>query len=122
MDQRQIVRLIAVGRVALGVTALVAPRRLGALAFGAPRAAGALVMATRMLGARDLVLGLGALRALDQDIDAPTWARAGAAADAADAAAALLSLGRIPARHAVPTVAVAAGSAIASFRAAPRLG
>jgi hypothetical protein len=120
MDQRQIVRMIAVGRVVIGVLALAAPRRIDSSLFGV-RSSGALTMATRMLGARDLVLGLGTLRALDQDVDPATWAKAGAAADGADAVAAVLALGRVPASRALPTTIVAAASAALSARASTRL-
>ena len=80
------------------------------LLFGSRAPRGTLTMATRMLGARDLVLGLGTLRALDRDADAATWAKASAGADAGDAVAAFLVLGAIPTSRALPTAAVAAGA------------
>jgi hypothetical protein len=121
MDQRQIVRMIAVGRVALGVFALAMPRVTSSLMFGARVSRGPLTMATRMLGARDLVLGLGTLRALDRDADPATWAKASAGADAGDAIAALLVLRAIPTSRALPTVAVAGAAAALNAHAAPRL-
>ena len=122
MDQRQIVRLIAAGRVALGVLALLAPRTTTSLMFGARSPRGALTMATRMLGARDLALGLGTLRALDQDADPASWAAASAAADAVDAVAAVSVLRAIPRSRALPTVAAAGAAAVLGARAATRLG
>jgi hypothetical protein len=121
MDQRQIVRMIAAGRVALGVKALVAPRGLAALAFGGGPHSGAMVMAVRMLGARDLVLGLGTLRALDRDEDPATWAKASAAADAVDAVAATLAPRAIGLPRTAFTLAAAGISAAAGTRASTRL-
>jgi hypothetical protein len=121
MDQRQVVRMIAAGRVVLGVVATTAPRRTAALAFGAERSRGALTMATRMLGARDLVLGLGTLRALDRNADPAGWATAGAVADAIDAVAALSVIRTVPASKVAASFLAAAAAAILGTRAAPHL-
>jgi peptide-methionine (R)-S-oxide reductase len=122
MDQRQIVRMIAVGRVALGAFALVAPRLTSSLMFGHRTSRGPVTMATRMLGARDLALGLGMLRALDRDADPASWSAASAVADAGDTVACVLVLGAIPTSRAVPTIAASAGAAVLGARAASHLG
>jgi hypothetical protein len=122
MDQRQIVRMIAVGRVALGAIALLAPRATASLLLGHRASRGAVAMTTRMLGARDLALGLGTLRALDRDSDPAAWTNASALADAGDAVASVLVLGAVPTTRAVPTIAVSAGAAVLGARAASRLG
>src|SRR5690606_2529086 len=86
MDQRHVVRMLAMVRIAIGVVAFVAPRRAGALAFGARTPSPAFEQVTRAFGARDVVLGVGTLRALDRDVDAEGWARMSAAGDASDVA------------------------------------
>jgi len=107
MDQRHVVRLLAVARVAIGVVAIAAPRRAGSLVLGSRGRDRGVALIVRAFGVRDLVLGLGTLRALDQDADPATWAKLSAACDAADAAAALLAAPALsPAR-----VVLGAGSA-----------
>ena len=83
--------MLAAARVAIGVLAVVAPGPAGAMLFGGNANSPALRLVTRSFGARDIVLGLGTLRALDQDVDAAGWARASAASDGADAVAALVA-------------------------------
>lgn len=62
----------------------------------------------RALGARDLVLGLGAVRT-----GSAGWAAAGAGADALDALITLGSFGELPRKGRLAVLAAAGGSAIA---------
>jgi hypothetical protein len=122
VDQRQVVRVLAVGRVAVGVVAFVAPRHAATMLFGREADSPALRAVTRSFAARDLVLGLGTLRALDQDVDAAGWARAGAASDAADAVIAIASARGLTRWRALAGAASAVVAATAGYRAASRLG
>jgi len=111
MDPRSLVRLQALGRIALGggmalAPGLVAGAWVGGVADkpeGQPLAVG--------LGARDVALGLGALRALHAGHGAGDWVRAGMVADAADLVATLRARDRLP-PLAVPAVTVLAGSSV----------
>ena len=114
--------MLAAARVAIGVLAVVAPGPAGAMLFGGNANSPALRLVTRSFGARDIGLGLGPLRALDQDVDAAGWARASAASAGADAVAARGAARRIPAWRAVLGAGSAAVAATAGYRAASRLG
>lgn len=115
-----LIRGIALARVAIGVVATVAPAAASRFQFGSAPPAQA--MTVRMLGARDLGLGLGALLAARHDSTALRgWADAGALADAADAAAFLRSGRRAGVRVRRITALVAASSAACSAWAARRL-
>ena len=78
MDWRQVARLLAVGRVMVGVGLLVATRPAGRLWMGAAADHPTTRFAIRTMAGRDLALGLGTLRALDQDEGARTGAGRGA--------------------------------------------
>ncbi len=107
---------VAVGRVGLGVAALVSPSvparpwvgssadELGAQVFG------------RALGARDLALGLGALAALRKAPSGPrpagAWYAAGALSDALDLAVTAAAWPRLPRKTRWLIAASAGGAAI----------
>lgn len=63
MDPRQLIRLIAAGRIGFGVALLAAPERTTTLWFGRDAGRAGTQVAVRAVGARDLALGLGALTA-----------------------------------------------------------
>jgi hypothetical protein len=112
MDPRSLARLQALGRLALGAGLVAAP---GAVAGGwvggvaDKREGQALAIG---LGARDVALGAGALRALSAGYGAGGWVRAGMLADAADLVATLRARHRLPAL-AVPAVVALAGGSVA---------
>jgi hypothetical protein len=117
---RLLVHTIAVGRIAIGAVATLAPAAAGRFQFGS--APPAQTLAIRMLGARDLGLGLGALLAVRHGSPALRgWAQAGALADAVDAAAFAGSGRRAGVRAARLTTLVAGSSAACSLWAARRL-
>ena len=111
MTARTLARLQAFGRVALGGGLALAP---GLVAGGwvggvADRREGqALAIG---LGARDVALALGTLRALSYGRGAAPWLRAGIVADAADLAATLRARDTLP-PVAVPAVAAIAGGSV----------
>jgi hypothetical protein len=108
---------VAVGRVGLGVAALVSPSvparpwvgssadELGAQVFG------------RALGARDLALGLGALTAVRETSagsrSVGAWYAAGALSDALDVAVTLATWRRLPRATRWLVAASAGGAAVA---------
>ena len=110
MDHRQIVRVLACARIAVGATLLAAPRRAGGRWIGPVTEDGAARLAVRALAARDLAIGIGTLRALSGEEPARPWALAGAASDLVDAAATVLALRQVGLRRALPTIVVALGA------------
>lgn len=91
LQDEDLATLLSAARVAIGVAAWIAPRRFGR-AWTGERSDGALgPMALRGLGARDIALGLGTLRALGNGSSVKPWLEMQAIADASDAASTLLS-------------------------------
>jgi hypothetical protein len=124
IDTRILALLLARGRVVVGVIAAALPGLAAGTAPG-ERSPGNRAFA-RMLGARDLALGLGAITTLKERTQDAEWVGMGAAVDLVDGAALLLTRG-LPARaRLVGLVAFGAGvagilaaRALADERAAP---
>ena len=111
MTARTLARLQATARVALGAGMTVAPGLIagGWVGAAADRRPGqALAIG---LGARDVALALGTLRALSRRRGARPWLQAGIAADLADLAATLRARDELP-PLAVPAVAAMAGGSV----------
>src|SRR5688572_15403339 len=97
MDARTLVRAQALGRIAFGAALLVAPGAVaGAWVGGPAERGGGRVLAVSM-GARDLAIGVGALRAVGRSDGAAAWIRAGVLADTADLVATLRERDELPA-------------------------
>ena len=108
----QLARGQALARVVLGTALLVAPAPITRVWIGrVARAPGARALA-QGLGARDVAIGLGTLRALSAGSGASPWVRAGVAGDAADFLATLVAWRALPTSGAL-AVATLAGSATA---------
>ena len=75
----------------------------------------------RMIGGRDLVLGLGVAIALDRGAPVRGWLEACAVADTVDLVSCVLARDEMPRSAYVNTVALAAGSALAGLWLARRL-
>ena len=91
LQDEDVATLLSATRVAIGVAAWVAPRRFGR-AWTGERSNGPIgSMAIRGLGARDIALGLGTLRALGNGKSVKPWLEMQALADASDAASTLMS-------------------------------
>jgi hypothetical protein len=107
-------RAVAAGRVALGLTALAWPSVPARPWVGATADDLAARVFGRALGARDVALGLGALRALQRTATEPgsacSWVAAGALSDALDVVASLWSWRELP-RGSRWLVAASAGAA-----------
>jgi hypothetical protein len=91
MERRDVAVGLARGRVAIGVVALLAPAFVSRMMIGGDGSGGGTTMFARMVGARDLGLGLGLLIALHRGAPVRGWLEASAVVDGIDAAACLLA-------------------------------
>lgn len=110
MDDTRAALLLARARIAIGLAAVGAPG-LAARALSGRRASGVEPLLARMLGARDLTLGLGTVIALDRGAPVRGWLEASAFSDAADFVSSLLARSRMSPCAYVGTLALASGSA-----------
>lgn len=95
LDERDLARLLSLGRMAFGTFAFLAPRRFGKLWTGEEPTDVTSKVAMRSLGARDVALALGTLLALEGDGRPSRWLEAQAIADASDVFSTLSSWGRL---------------------------
>ncbi len=91
MKQRDLAVTLARGRIAFGVVSLLAPSLVARTMTGGDESEGATRLFVRMIGARDLGVGLGLHVALDRDAPTRGWLEASAVIDGIDAAACLLA-------------------------------
>jgi hypothetical protein len=77
-----------------------------------------MVWMIRAFGIRDVVLGGGALVALNSDEGAPQWVMAGAIADSSDIAAAVAFRDELGTRSLVATLALAVPAAALGWKSA----
>jgi hypothetical protein len=91
MEARDLAVSLAGGRIAIAVASLLAPGLVGRTMAGADGVSGATRLFARMVGARDLGLGLGVLLALDRGAPLRGWLEASALVDGIDAGACLLA-------------------------------
>ncbi len=122
LDHRHVVRIVAAGRVAIGVAALVAPRFVGGTWAGDGGSGRSSSVMVRALGVRDLALAYGTLRALENNSDVATWARMCAAVDGGDAIATVMARGALPPVRRDLIGLVAGGAAALQATAADKLG
>jgi hypothetical protein len=80
----RIAAMVAVARTGIGVVALAAPATAGGVLLGARAKRPANRFLIRLVGVRDVVLGLGLLDALRRDDAAARLAAMGAVSDSAD--------------------------------------
>jgi hypothetical protein len=113
---------LALNRVAFGIAYLVAPSKTAGGWVGSVARDPASHVLTRALGARDLVLGLGALGAMWRgEPTARPWFAAHAIADATDLAATIASRRRLPRDGYRFGVAMAGASTAVAVLGAARL-
>ena len=106
MEARDVAVGLAGGRVAIGVVSLLAPGLVGRAMMGPDGDSGGTRLLLRVIGARDLALGLGVLAALDRGTPVHGWLRASAVVDGLDLAGSVLAR-----HHLRPTVFPAAAGA-----------
>jgi hypothetical protein len=90
MEERDLAVTLARGRIAFGVVSLVAPGLVARMMTGGGSEGGTRLF-VRMVGARDLGVGLGLQLALDREAPTRGWLEASAVVDGIDAAACLLA-------------------------------
>lgn len=115
MEPRDIAVAIARGRIALGASALLAPGLAGRLMFGRDASGSGPRLLARMIGGRDIALGLGVVIALDRGAPVRGWLEASALADSVDLASTLIVGDEIPRGTYVSIVASAVGAALAQI-------
>lgn len=121
MDYRQLVRSLAVGRVAIGAALVLVPSLAARGWAGDEASRPATKVFLRALGIRDLALGVGTLRALDRGEDPVPWARYGAAADGVDAAATVVGYRSLAPRGRFAVLLLAAAAAAGGALAAEQI-
>ena len=94
LNARNVALMLARGRVAVGAVAILLPRVAAAVAPGANTGSGTRALG-RMLGARDLALGVGAITCLKEQTQDAEWVGMGGAVDIVDGLA-LLFTRRLP--------------------------
>ena len=112
---------LARGRVAIGVVSLLAPAFVGRMMTGRDGSGGGTTLFARMVGARDLGLGLGLLIALGRGAPVRGWLEASALVDGIDAAACLLARDHIRTSMFPGAVGLAAAGALLSVWLARQL-
>lgn len=100
--------------MAIGLASLLAPGLVARTVTRSERSGGATNLFARMVGARDLGLGLGALIALDRGAPVRGWLEASALVDGVDVAACLLARDHIRTSVLPGVVALAATGALLS--------
>jgi hypothetical protein len=120
---RALATALAVNRCAFGAGYLLAPGTAGAGWIGGVARDPRTAVFTRALGARDLALGLGALRTLrsGDDPQARAWFAGHALSDGADLAATLLARRALPAKGAAFAAVMAAVSTAIAIAGATAL-
>jgi hypothetical protein len=115
MDPRDAALAIGRTRMALGLAAIVVPGLATRLMFGRRGDNPGGRLFARMLGGRDLALGLGVVIAVDRGAPLRGWLEAGALADAVDCIGALVAREDLPARTVAGAAAASGGAAIAGL-------
>jgi hypothetical protein len=121
LDHRQVARLIAGVRIVVGAALVIAPRTIGRQWIGEDADGAGSRLFIRAMGARDLALAVGTMRALNHRGPARDWVFASAASDAADVGATVLALPRIGLRRGLPSAVTAGLASVVGFAAASRL-
>ena len=121
MDDRSLARSIALGRILFGLLMLFAPTKVLSRASGdsgdSGEAGGPFVWLARSFGIRDVVLGAGAMVELSDPEPEARWVTAGAMADTADAAAAIVWHRELGAAGTAATLALAVPAAAGGWKA-----
>jgi hypothetical protein len=113
-----VARLLAWGRILFGGFALLAPRRFERMWVGDATEGTPSHMAIRGLGGRDVAIGLGILKAMEQGGRVRGWLEAGAVADASDALGTLGAWGELPKWKALPLFLLEVGAAYVGMQTA----
>jgi hypothetical protein len=113
-----VARLLAWGRILIGSFALVAPRRFERMWIGDATEGTPSHMATRGLGGRDVAIGIGILKTMENGGPVRGWLEAGAVADASDALGTLSAWGALPKWKALSFLVLEVGAAYVGMQTA----
>jgi hypothetical protein len=114
MQRTDLAVSLARARIAIGAVSLLAPELVGRTMTRRDRSDGGTPLFARMVGARDLGLGLGLLVALERGAPVRGWLEASAVVDGIDAAACLLARRHIRTSVLPAAVGLAAAAALLS--------
>jgi hypothetical protein len=114
MEERDLAVGLASGRVAIGLASLLAPGPVARTMTGDEGPGGGTILFARMVGARDLGLGLGTLIALHRGAPVRGWLEASALVDGVDVAACLLARDQLRTSVFPGVVVLAASGALLS--------
>ncbi len=118
----RLAQLVALGRIGIGCTALVAPTVMTRPWIGDPAGTPYARLLARTMAGRDLALGVGTLRALGiDDAEARPWVALAGMADAVDATVTVLAFRHLPPVTRWVVLASTVGAAVVSFRVAVSL-
>jgi hypothetical protein len=118
MEGRDLAVSLAGGRIAIGAVSLLAPGFVGRTMIRSGGSEGGTRLFARMVGARDVGLGLGLLIALNRGAPVRGWLEASAVVDGIDATACLLARNHIRTRVLPGALGLAAAGALLSARLA----
>jgi hypothetical protein len=119
---RRLAQVVALGRIAIGCTALAAPTLMTRPWIGDAAGSPDTRLLARTMGGRDVALGIGTLRALGvDDGEARPWVALAGMADAVDATVTVLAFRRLPPVTRWAILASTVGAALVSFRVAAAL-
>jgi hypothetical protein len=121
MEDATLALALARARIGLGGFMIAAPKPAVRKFFGRPEAVGVEGQLTRMVGVRDLTLGLGTMIALDKGTPVRGWLEASAFADAGDCLTTLLGRRQMSQTAFMGTMITASLSAVACLLLARRL-
>jgi hypothetical protein len=113
MEPRDIAVGLSRGRIAIGAAALAMPGLASRVMFGRDGARPGTRAFARMLGGRDVALGLGVVIALDRGAPVRGWLEACALADSVDLVTCMLAGNDIPRAARLNTIVLAGGAALA---------
>ena len=99
------------GRLAFGAGLMAAPGGVGGMLLGDEAREPAVRIGLRTYGTRDVVLGLGILRAVTGQGDVAAWLVAGIASDVLDTAVQLAEWSDLPPEKRLPGILTALGAA-----------
>jgi hypothetical protein len=121
MDDSALALTLARARIGIGAAAVLAPRLAARVMGGPDGAASVAPVFARMLGARDIALGLGTVIALDRGKPVRGWLEGSALSDGVDFLACLLAGARVPPAARVVAAGMGAGASISCILLSRRL-
>ena len=121
MEDRDLARLLAWGRIGLGVAGALMPATFVRLWTGRLASGFQTDMATRGLAVRDIAIGAGLLHALGGNGPVRPWLQASAASDAADAIGTLTSMKELGTLRSIGLLGLEVGAAVVGFSLAESL-